>query len=69
MDAKIASKVIAARSIPALPTLINSTQTGYVKGKFIGEAARMIIDVMDYTKIQNIPGILLFIDFSLIYKR
>ena len=50
VDAKIASKVIAARIIPALPTIINSTQTGYVKGRFIGEAARSIIDVMDYTK-------------------
>ena len=50
VDAKIASKVIAARIIPALPTIINSTQTGYVKGQFTGEAARSIIDVMDYTK-------------------
>ena len=64
VDAKIASKVIAARIIPVLPTIINSTQTGYVKGRFIGEAARSIIDIMDYTKKQNIPGILLFIDFE-----
>jgi len=47
-----------------LPKIINSTQTGYVKGRFIGEAARSILDVMDYTKKQNIPGILLFIDFE-----
>ena len=64
VDAKIASKVIAARIIPVLPEIITSTQTGYVKGRFIGEAVRSIIDVMDYTKEQNIPGILLFIDFE-----
>ena len=64
VDAKILSKVIAARIIPVLPKIINSTQTGYVKGTFIGEAARSILDVMDYTKKQNIPGILLFIDFE-----
>jgi len=64
MDAKIASKVIATRIIPVLPKIINSTQTGYVKGRFIGEAARSILDVMDYTKKQNIRGILLFIDFE-----
>ena len=35
-----------------------------VKGRFIGEVVRSIIDVMDYTKEQNVPGILLFIDFE-----
>jgi len=49
VDAKIVSKVIAARIISVLPKIINSTQTGYVKGRFIGEAARSILDVMDYT--------------------
>ena len=64
VDAKIASKVIAARIIPVLRDIITSTQTGYVKGRFIGEAVRSIIDVMDYTKEQNIPSILLFINFE-----
>ena len=50
VDAKIASKVIAARIIPMLPEIITSTQTGYVKGRLIGEAVRSIIDVLDYTK-------------------
>ena len=63
VDAKIASKVIATRVIKALPEIIHCNQTGYVKGRFIGEAARSIMDVMDYTK-KNIPGILLFIDFE-----
>ena len=57
VDAKIASKVIAARIIPVLPDIITSTLTGYVKGRFIGETATSIIDVMDYTKEQNIPSI------------
>ena len=47
-----------------LPAIITSTQTGYVKGRFLGEAVRSIIDVMDNTKEQNIPGILLFRDFE-----
>ena len=49
-DAKIASKVIATRVIKVLPEIIHCNQTGYVKGRFIGEAARSIMDVMDYTK-------------------
>ena len=64
VDAKIASKVIAARIIRVLPEIIHTNHTGYVKDRFIGEAARSIIDVMEYTKQQNIPGILLFIDFE-----
>ena len=64
VDAKIASKVIAARIIKVIPEIIHSNQTGYVKGRFIGEAARLIIDIIDYTKSQSIPGFLLFIDFE-----
>jgi len=50
VDAKIASKVIAARIIKDRPEIIHSNQSGYVKGRFIGEAARSILDVMDFTK-------------------
>ena len=64
VDAKIASKVIAARVIKVIPEIIHSNQTGYVKGRFIGEAARSIIDILDYTKSQSILGFLLFIDFE-----
>jgi len=64
VDAKIASKVIAARINKILPEIIHANQSGYVKGRFIGEAARSILDVMDFTKKENIPGILLFIDFE-----
>ena len=64
VDPKIASKVIATGVIKVLPEIIHCNQTGYVKGRFIGEAASSIMDVMDYTQKQNIPGILLFIDFE-----
>ena len=64
MDAKIASRVIAARIIKVLPEIIHANQSGYVKGRFIGEAARSILDDMDFTKKENIPGILLFIYFE-----
>ena len=49
VDAKIASKVIATRVMKVLPEIIHCNQTGYVKGRFIGEADRSM-DVMDYTK-------------------
>ena len=65
VDAKIASKVIATRIVKLLPEIIHSNQTGYVLGRgYIGEAARSILDIMDYTKTYDIPGLLLFIDFE-----
>lgn len=64
VDAKIASKVIANRIVKVLPEIIHSDQTGYVSGRYIGEAARSILDIMEFTKFRNIPGMLLFIDFE-----
>ena len=64
VDAKIASNIIAARIVKVLPEIIHANQLGYMKGRFIGEAARSILDVMDDTKKENIPGILLFINFE-----
>ena len=33
-------------------------------GSFIGEVARSILDIIDYTKMSKMPGVLLFIDFK-----
>ena len=64
VDAKIASKVIAERMKGLLPDLIHNNQSGYIPGRSIGENIRSILDIMDYTKAKNLPGILLFIDFE-----
>ena len=37
IDYKILTKTIAKRLEKVLPKIINSDQTGYVKGRFIGE--------------------------------
>ena len=42
----------------SLPKLINSDQTGFIKACYIEENIRLIIDIMEYTKAHNIPGIL-----------
>ena len=64
VNAKIASKVIVTRIVKVLPEIIHSNQTGYISGRYLGEAARSILDIMDYTKTFDIPGLLLFIDFE-----
>ena len=42
VDAKIISKVIAARVKDVLPSIIHHNQTGYVKDRYIGETVRSI---------------------------
>ena len=47
-----------------LPDTIHQNQTGYVKDCFIGETIRFIYDIMDFTAMENIPGLMIFIDFQ-----
>ncbi|MCG7891056.1 MAG: reverse transcriptase family protein, partial [Candidatus Thiodiazotropha endolucinida] len=61
---KIASGTIANRLKSVLDTLIDKDQTGFLKGRYIGENTRLIYDVMNYTEQNNIPGLLLLIDFE-----
>ena len=63
VDLKIASKAIAKRIEATLPNLIHPDQTGFVTGRYIGENIRLISDIMDYTNLQNLPGILTSLDF------
>ena len=56
--------MIAHRVAKILPKLINEDQTGYVKGRYIGQNIRLIKDVMKLTDLEQIPGIALFIDFK-----
>ncbi|KAL9976393.1 hypothetical protein ACROYT_G013691 [Oculina patagonica] len=64
VDTKIMSKVIASRIKNVLPEIIHHNKTGYVKDRFIGETISSIYDVMDYTVEENIPGLMIFIDFK-----
>ena len=63
-DYKIATKAIANRIKRVIPKLINNDQTGFLKGRFIGENIRLIDSVINYASDQQIPGLLLFIDFE-----
>ena len=63
VDYKILAKIIGRRIESVLPTLIHSDQTGFVKVRFIGQNVRLLNDLMTYAESNNLPGILLFIDF------
>ena len=57
------SKVLAVRIKNVLPYIIHHNQSGYVKDRYIGETVRSIFDLMDFTLKENIPGLMIFIDF------
>ena len=63
VDAKIMSKVLATRIKNVLPDIIHHNQSGFVKDRYIGETVRSIFDLMDFTLKENIPGLMIFIDF------
>ena len=64
VDYKILTKVIAKRIEKVLPTLINPDQTGYFKGRYIGENVRLIYDLIRCTEKLNQKGITIFLDLK-----
>ena len=63
-DYKIAAKAIANRFKHVLPNLIDNDQTGFLKGRFIGENIRLVDGIIKHAAAKNIPGLLLFLDFE-----
>jgi hypothetical protein len=63
-DYKILTKAIATRLKMVLPSVIHPDQVAYLKGRYIGQNIRTIIDIMDYTKQNNLQGIIAFLDFE-----
>ena len=61
-DYKLATKCIAKRLEKVLPYLIDGDQTGYIKGRFIGENIRLISDIIEQH--ENKGGMILFLDFE-----
>ena len=63
-DYKILAFIFAKRLQLLIDKLINKNQTGYIKGRFIGENARLVLDIYDYCEENDTEGILLFADFQ-----
>lgn len=61
---KLASACIATRLKTVLPKLISDDQTGFMTGRYIGENIRIIYDLFYYTEKENIPALLLLVDFE-----
>ena len=61
---KIGSGVIASRLKRVLEKLIDLDQTGFISGRYIGDNLRLIYDMLQFTEENDIPGLLLLIDFE-----
>ncbi len=56
--------MLAMRLQLVLPNIINDDQLGYLKGHYIGQHIRILEDVSFFTNENQLPGILLSIDFK-----
>lgn len=63
-DYKIYAKWIANRLKQILPNIIDQDQTGYIKNRFIGSNIRRTLDIIDYVKIEQKPGLLVALDIQ-----
>lgn len=61
---KMASSVIANRIKSVLNKIVHVDQKGFLSGRFIGENVRLMYDVLFETKKQELPGLILSIDFE-----
>ena len=61
---KIGSGVIASRLKRVPEKLIDLDQTGFISGRYIGDNIRLIYDMLQFTEENDIPGLLLLIDFE-----
>jgi len=61
-------KAIASHIKTFLPKLVPDDQTSFIRDRFIGENIRLIDSVIKYTKTNNIPGLLLFLDIGKDFK-
>ena len=61
---KLASGAIANRLKGTLDYVISQCQTGFIKGRLISENTRLVYDIMYYTEMKQLPGLLMLIDFE-----
>lgn len=63
-DYKLLAFVLANRLHKVLNKLISSDQSGYIKGRFIGNNIRLISDTIEFCEVNAKDAVLLFLDFK-----
>ena len=63
-DYKIVTKTISNRIKKCISHIIENSQTGFIKGRYIGENIRLIQETIEAPEEKNHPGLILFPDFE-----
>lgn len=63
-DTRILAKCLALRLKKVIQDLIHPDQTGFLKGRFIVDNIRRLLEIMDYYDKENLPGLIFIADFE-----
>ena len=63
-DYKIIARVLSQQLQKVIHKIISLDQTGYIKGRSASDNLRLVQDVMDFCKVFEEKGLILFLDFK-----
>ena len=69
VDYKLVAKLIANRIKTVIEKIIHKDQTGFINGRYIGENLLKIISIIEFCDENDIPGLLISIDFEKAYDQ
>ena len=64
VDYKILAKAIATCIKTVIRKIIDEDQSGFMKGRPIGHNIRQLLDVIEYTDFESIPGAVVLLDIE-----
>ncbi len=64
VDYKIFAKTLVNRTKKCMSCLIASEQSGFLKGRNIGNNIRLVLDIIEFTETNEIPGAILLLDIE-----
>ena len=63
-DYKIIAFVLANRVQKVLSVIIDQDQSGYIKGRYIGNNVQLVLDIFEYCEMENKEGALIMLDYQ-----
>jgi hypothetical protein len=69
VDYKILTKMLVARLLNVLPSVLHATQLCSVRGRSIFDGAAAVLSAAEYLHRRGVPGFLLSLDFFHAYDR
>lgn len=69
IDYKTLTMILASRLMKVLQLLISPDQTGFLKGRYLGDAILLVINIINFGKVMNTPTCALFVDVEKAFDR